>query len=403
MRLSSGPCWSSISGIANTWSRTVDYIVVFSFWSCLTILIYTYAGYPLLLKLAAWVLGQPIAKGPNCPMVSLIISVFNEERVIRKKLENALALDYPKEKIEILVVSDGSTDRTHQIVQEFETMGVKLLIQQERLGKSCALNMAVPKVKGEILVFTDANSMYDSKAVQMMVENFCDMDVGCVTGETRLLNPEGSATGENERAYYSYDTFLKVNESAIGSTVGADGAIFAIRRELFHPLQASDINDFVIPLQIVKEGFRVVYESRAFLYEPTATPLKGGFQRRVRIINRALWGLFSVPQVMNPFRVGFFALQIISRKLLRWTAPIFVMFLFITNLGLLNSSFYLFTFGLQATFYIVGLLPVLLSGRVNSHYANFPYYFCHSNAAALAALLKFLRGERIVIWDPLRR
>lgn len=378
-------------------------ILIASFWTSLLILVYTYAGYPMLLWLVASLRTRSVQNGRNYPMVSLIISAFNEEKVIRERLENALALEYPGSKLEIVVISDGSTDRTHDIVREFEKRGVRLLIQPERLGKTSALNLAVPQVKGDIIIFTDANSMYDSKAVRTLVENFLDPSVGCVTGETRLLNPEGSAIGENERSYYSYDTFLKLKESAVGSTVGADGAIFAIRRQLYEPLEAFHINDFVIPLQIVAKGFRVVYEPGAFLYEPTATPLKGGFKRRVRIINRSLWGLFSVPQVLNPLRVGFFSFQIVSRKLLRWIAPVFILLLFILNLALLPSPFYTFTLSLQAAFYCVALLPMIFPERVWAKCLSFPFYFCHGNAAALLALVKFLRGERIVIWDPLRR
>ncbi|MFC1533118.1 glycosyltransferase family 2 protein [Thermodesulfobacteriota bacterium] len=342
-------------------------------------------------------------KGDYQPMVSLIISVYNEEKVIRERLENALGQNYPKDKIEILVPSDGSTDRTHEIVSDFFKRGVKLLIQENRLGKTSALNMAVPKAKGDIIVFTDANSMYDSKAISMMVENFTDPQVGCVTGETRLINPEGSALGKNEITYYSYDTFLKVKESEIGSTVGADGAIFAIRKELYQPLDPSLINDFVIPLQVVSKGYRVVYEPRAFLNEDTATPLKGGFARRVRIINRALFGVFTVPEVFNPFKVGFFSIQVISRKLLRWTAPIFIILVFISNLGLIGFSFYIFTLTLQMIFYLFAIMRIFIGDNVNKRILNFPYYFCHGNAAALVAFIKFLRGERIVVWEPLRR
>ena len=373
------------------------------FWTSSLILAYSYLGYPLLLGLVAWVRKCPINRGENQPRVSLIISVHNEEKVIREKLQNALAQDYPKDKLEIIVASDDSTDNTHSIVGQFIDSGIKLFVQEDRLGKTAALNMAVAKTRGDIIVFTDANSMYNTEAIRMMVENFADPAVGCVTGETRLLNPEKSAIGENEKSYYSYDTFLKKEESAIGSTVGADGAIFAVRKELYQPLDSSLINDFVIPLQIVAKGYRVVYEPRAFLHEATATPLKGGFARRVRIINRALFGLFSVPQVLNPFKVGFFAVQVVSRKLLRWTAPLFLIAIFITNLCLLSSLFYKLTLGLQLGFYLLAIVYMLASGMAKHRFLNFPYYFCHANAAALVALIKFFRRQRIVVWEPLRR
>lgn len=382
---------------------TMESVFAFIFWASILITLYAYSGYPLLLAIAAAIRTKKVRKGPFTPTVTLIISVYNEERVIREKIENSLALDYPREKLEIIVASDGSTDRTHEIVRQFMPQGVRLHVLEGRLGKTAVLNSVVPLLKSGIVLFTDANSMYDKDAVKYLMENFADPEVGCVTGETRLMNPEGSSLGENEKAYYSYDTYLKIKESDTGSTVGADGAIFAIRRELYQPLGQSIINDFVIPLQVVARGYRVVYEPRAFLYEATATPLKGGFKRRIRIINRSLWGLFSVSGVLNPLKTGFFSVEVISRKLLRWTAPVFILTALLANIGLLHSPFYLLTFVLQAAFYLMAGLTALNIWRTENRFLNFPFYFCHGNAAALIAIFKFLRGERIVVWDPLRR
>jgi cellulose synthase/poly-beta-1,6-N-acetylglucosamine synthase-like glycosyltransferase len=374
------------------------------FWVSVLILFYTYAGYPVLLMAAAAIFRRPVKKDEgNLPKVSLVISVYNEERVIRERLENALSQDYPAEKYEILVASDGSTDKTHSIVNSFNDSRIRLIVQEDRLGKTAALNSAVPQALGDVIVFTDANSMYDRGAIRAMMQNFADSSVGCVTGETRLVNPEGSAIGKNEIAYYSYDTMLKVSESNIGSTVGADGAIFAIRKELYQPLDPSLINDFVIPLQVVSKGYRVVYEPKAFLYEATATPLKGGFSRRVRIINRALFGAFTVPSVFNPRKVGFFALQIISRKLLRWTAPVFLILALLSNFGLLGITVYRVTLFAQILFYSAALAYPLFGSRVNRRIFSFPFYFCHGNTAALVAFIKFLLRQRIVVWEPLRR
>ncbi|MBC2733182.1 MAG: glycosyltransferase family 2 protein [Desulfobacteraceae bacterium] len=382
----------------------MDAILAIIFWNSVIILTYTYVGYPILLTALSYVLHRPVKKDENSiPKVTLIISVYNEERVIRERLENALSQNYPFEKYEIIVASDGSTDETHNIINGFKDPRIQLIIQEERLGKTAALNATVPKSSGDIIVFTDANSMYDKDAIRAMMQNFADSDVGCVTGETRLLNPEGSAIGQNEMAYYSYDTLFKIRESNIGSTVGADGAIFAIRKELYQPLDPSLINDFVIPLQVVSQGYRVIYEPKAFLYEATATPLKGGFSRRVRIINRALFGAFTVPSVFNPRKVGFFALQIISRKLLRWIAPVFLILAFLSNAGLLSVMLYRLTMIAQILFYAVALAYPFFGNRVSHKLFNFPYYFCHGNTAALVALFKFIRGQRIVVWEPLRR
>jgi cellulose synthase/poly-beta-1,6-N-acetylglucosamine synthase-like glycosyltransferase len=382
----------------------METIFAILFWVSILVLIYTYAGYPILLMAVSAVIRKPVKKSEDSvPNVTLIISVYNEERVIQERLENALSQDYPAEKYEIIVASDGSTDKTHDIVNRFNDPRIRLIIQEDRLGKTAALNATVPKSSGDVIVFTDANSMYDTNAIRAMMKNFADPTVGCVTGETRLVNPEGSAIGQNEIAYYSYDTMLKIRESKIGSTVGADGAIFAIRKELYQPLDASLINDFVIPLQVVSKGYRVVYEPDAYLYEMTATPLKGGFSRRVRIINRALFGAFTVPTVFNPRKVGCFAFQIISRKLLRWTAPVFLILALVSNTGLLEMTMYRLTMIAQILFYALALAYPIFRNRFSHKLLNFPYYFCHGNTAALVALIKFLRGQRIVVWEPLRR
>ncbi len=235
------------------------------------VLLYATAGYPLLLWLIVRVRGErAVRKGPELPRVTLIISAFNEAEVIRQKLENALALDYPQHGLEIVVISDASTDGTDEVVGEFAARGVRLARQPQRRGKTAGLNAVVPDAAGDIIVFSDANAMYAPDALRMLVQNFSDPSVGCVTGEARYVESTMSAADTGERAYWNYESRLKRLETAVGSMVGGDGAIYAIRRKLYVPMRADALSDFVNPLQIVKAGHRCVYEPRAISYERAA-------------------------------------------------------------------------------------------------------------------------------------
>lgn len=286
---------------------------------------YVYVAYPLLLWLMVRVRGaRPVHKGPGLPRVSLIISAFNEAPTIAGKLRNSLALDYPADRLEIVVVSDASDDGTDDIVRSFSAAGVRLRRQAERRGKTAGLNRVMPEVTGEVVVFSDANAMYDPAALRMLVRNFDDPDVGCVTGEARYLTGGTSAASRAERLYWAYEIQLKRLETAVGSMVGGDGAIYAIRRQLWSALPEDAINDFLNPLQIVGAGWRGVYEPDAVCHEETAGDTRREYRRRVRIVSRSWRAVFQAGSVLNPFRVGFFALSLLSHKVLRWMTGFFV-------------------------------------------------------------------------------
>jgi cellulose synthase/poly-beta-1,6-N-acetylglucosamine synthase-like glycosyltransferase len=372
----------------------------------LALLVYVYIGYPVLLFIAARVLRRKaVERGADLPRVTLIISAYNEAKVIGGKLRNSLALEYPRERLEILVVSDCSSDQTDEIVRSFSEHGVKLLRMSERSGKTAGLNQAVRQASGEVLVFSDANAEYDRHAIARLVRNFSDPEVGAVTGESRYRIEEDDASTESENAYWRYELALKKLESALGSLVGGDGAIYAIRKSLYQELGEADLSDFVNPLQVVQQGYRNVYEPEAFSYEGGAENFAAEFRRKVRIVNRAWRATWKMRGLLNPFRYGVFAVQFLSHKVLRWLAPVFMFFLLVANIAIAErSAFYAVTLAGQFFFYAAALAGWLLSRSGNPIFMmNVPYYFCSVNMASLVGLLEALRGRTYTTWTSSRR
>jgi cellulose synthase/poly-beta-1,6-N-acetylglucosamine synthase-like glycosyltransferase len=287
-------------------------------------LAYVYAGYPAALRALVRIRGaRRVSRRPIEPRVALVISAFNEAPVIAGKIENALALDYPADRLQIAVVSDASTDATDDTVRQYAGRGVRLVRMDERRGKTAGLNAAVPRLDAEIIVFTDANAMFRPDALRMLVRNFADPSVGCVTGEAQYVAGDGTAADAGERRYWSYEGTLKRLESEIGSMVGGDGAIYAIRASLWRTLPETAINDFLNPLQIVAAGWRNVYEPEAVCFEETAGEFRREYRRRVRIVSRSWRAVFQAEGVLNPFRVGLFAWCLFSHKVLRWFSGAF--------------------------------------------------------------------------------
>jgi len=376
-------------------------------WSSLAVLLYVYAGYPLLLLCLQYVIpGRKVTKDPNArPYVTLIISCFNEEEVIEEKLKNSLAIEYPKELLEIIVVSDASTDRTDEIVTSFKGEGVKLVRQAERLGKTAGLNLGVASAQCEIIVFSDANAMYEPDAILRLVENFADERVGYVVGEARYKNSKETAAGQSENAYWQYEILLKTMESRLHSVVGGDGAIYAIRSGLYEELRVTDINDFVNPLQIIAKGYRGIYASQAICWEKAAGEYGKEFGRKVRIVNRSFSGLFRVKEVLNPFRTGFFALEVVSHKLLRWLTPFFLLITLIASLGPASQGvlFFQCIVGLAVLFGWLAYGGYLFSKSEKGWpLFRYPYYFILVNLASMIGVCRSLRGTIQSTWNPAR-
>lgn len=375
-------------------------------WLSIFLVVYVYAGYPVLLLVKQkWFGARPRSVADIEPPVTLVISAYNEEDVIAEKIENSLALDYPADKLEVMVVSDCSSDRTDEIVQGYRARGVRLLRMAERGGKTAGLNVAVPQAAGDIVIFSDANAMYDAGVVRKFVRNFADATVGAATGESRYVVDDGDTSTASENLYWRYELALKRLESQLGSLVGGDGAIYAIRKALYRPLQPSDLSDFVNPLQIVSQGYRNVYEGEAVSYEKGGESFDKEFRRKVRIVNRAWRGMMSMRHLLNPFRYGFFAIQAISHKLLRWLVPVFMLLAFFSNLLLIeHGGIYELLFGAQVAFYALAGIGLLQRNREQiARLFYIPYYFCLVNWASLRGIIDHFRGETYTVWTTVRQ
>jgi cellulose synthase/poly-beta-1,6-N-acetylglucosamine synthase-like glycosyltransferase len=374
-------------------------------WVAMAIVGYVYLGYPLVLTFIAQFRRREVYKAEITPTVSLVISAYNEAHVIGKKLRNSLALDYPQELLEVIVVSDASTDDTDRIVQAFAWRGITLLRMPERRGKTVGLNAAVQRAQSDIVMFSDANILYQKDVIQCLVRNFADSKVGCVTGDTRYLDTEQSAAHKQENTYWGYERRIRALESSIGSTVGGDGALFAIRRGLYTPLCPEAINDLVTPLQIVRGGYRAVFEPSAIGYEPSAGNFKGEFRRKRRIVNRSWQGVRSVPGVLDPRRVGLFAWQVWSHKVLRWLVLPFVM---AAAIGCIMASplgviYQLGVLGFAGSLIVAGIgafVPERL-GRL-AWLSHGMLYFYLVNMAAVLGIAMAIAGRVEILWTPER-
>jgi cellulose synthase/poly-beta-1,6-N-acetylglucosamine synthase-like glycosyltransferase len=383
-------------------------IVEIAFWTLTGLIIYVYAGYPLLLVVATAFSGSRQRRHDDgsaafTPRVTLVISAYNEADCISAKLDNTLGLDYPKTLLETIVVSDASDDGTDEIVGSYAQHGVKLLRMPQRGGKTLGLNAAVAVSNGEILIFSDANALYRADAVRALVAPFADTRVGSVIGESTYDAPD-SASGRSESLYWRYEVAIKVMESELGSVVGGDGAICSVRRALYEPMAADALSDFVNPLQVVRAGFRCIYEPRAVSYEPAAASFTKEYRRKVRIVNRAWRATLAMREMLNPLKHGTFALKLWSHKLLRWWVPVLLVGAFATNALLLTEGVvYVFAFVCQLGFYALAAFGYLRRNDAQQpSLLRIPFFFCLVNLAAGVGLLEAARGKAYTTWATAR-
>lgn len=376
----------------------------FLFWVAVSVVLYVYFGYPLLLLILAKL--RPALQVKNSeitPTVSLIIAAYNEEKVIAQKIENCLALDYPREKLQIIVASDGSTDRTNEIVKRFANQGVKLVVLSSNQGKSSAQNKAVTEARGEIILFTDADLVLRTDTLNKVNRNFADESVGCVVGKIAYLNEVDTSVSVGEGVYWRYELFLRNVESEVGNFVMGSG-IMAIRRSLFQPVDPNVGEDFVLPMQTAMAGYKVVYESEAIaetiLHQ---TKPKDMLRSKVRVISKDLRGLFLCRAILNPFRYPLYSWGLISHKLLRWLVPYFLIILFGFNLLLLDHPFYFLTLALQIAFYALAISCYLWQKKGKPpRIVGIPFSFCLVNLAALVGVARFAIGKKSGRWMPVR-
>lgn len=380
-------------------------MIEFLFLFLIVLILYVYFGYPfLLLILSKLCPSSPVQKAEITPTVSLIIAAYNEEKVIAQKIENCLSLDYPSENLEIIVASDGSMDRTNEIVRGYAGQGVKLIALSPNQGKSSAQNQAVAEAQGDIIFFSDANVMLRPDAVRKIVSNLADVNVGCVVGKVTYINKGDTSVSQGEESYWRYELFLREKESKFGNFTMGSGPIMAIRRNLFQPLDSNVGEDFVLPMQVAISGYRVVYEPKAIseeiLFQNTHVSM---FRTKVRIITKDLRGLFICRTLLNPFRYPLYAWGLISHKLLRWLAPYFLIVLFVSNILLLDHFFYRLIFSLQLAFYSMAAAGYFWQKKNKApRIFGIPFSFCLVNLAALVGVAKFAMGKKSGRWKPVR-
>jgi len=378
-----------------------------AFLTAVALVVYTYLLYPAALWLLTFWKREPVPTAPEqWPLLTVIIVAVNEAAVIGDKLRNTLSLDYPSDRRRVIVVSDASDDGTDDIAAEFAELGVQLIRMPERAGKIMGQNVGVRQAEGDVLVFSDANSMYEESALKALVRPFVNPSVGCVCGELRYVNPAEVGAGKGEGVYWRYEQFLKRRESLLGSLVGANGAIYAMRRELFEELGPDIISDFIMPIRVRRKGCRAQYAPEAVAVEHSAKGFDEELRRRRRIIARSLYGLWTERGVLNPLATGIFSFQVVSHKVLRWLVPILLM----TALGASGTRAFQGSvpfqglFGLQVVFYALAFLGYVASGSLGRRGLFYvPAYFVSVNLGALLGLWDFVTGRRHTVWQPIER
>jgi cellulose synthase/poly-beta-1,6-N-acetylglucosamine synthase-like glycosyltransferase len=375
------------------------------FIGAVVLIAYTYAGYPAVIFLLGRAIGRPVRKRDDItPKVSIIIAAFNEERDIAAKLENTLSLDYPKNQLEIMVASDCCTDSTDDIVNSYAQHGIQLVRQPKRLGKTSAQNQAARISTGEIILFSDATTRYELDTVRKVVRGFADPAVGCVTGRVVYVDPGATAVGRGMRSYWGYESFLRQCESLCGGLIGVCGCLYAVRRRNYRPLANDMCSDFVIASDIHLQGLKAVYEPEAVATELTNGRGRDEFRMRVRIAEQTVSSLSRYRQILNPFRHGVFAFQMLCHKVLRYTVPAWLVVLFVSNLLVLNAGpVYRMALAAHSAFYLLALGGWVLERLgIKQGLLGVPYYFVLSNAAVVWGFIKFARGESHVVWQPIR-
>lgn len=377
-----------------------------TFWVLVLAVAYTYAGYPLVVALAARVLDRRVDKGPWIPSMSVVIAAYDEEDAIQDRILNLLSASYPVHKLEIIVASDGSTDGT---VREASSLGIDRVrvLDLPRRGKAAALAEGVRRARGEILVFTDANTVFRPDALLLLAINFDDPQVGGVAGRTEYrLRRNGVASGKGESLYWRYDTWLKERESLTGSVVSAHGGMYAVRRELFRPVEDPAVtDDFAISTAVVAQGRRLVFEPRAVGFEEPLDESGPELRRRVRLMTREIRGVLLRRELLDPFRFSFYSVALLSRNVLRGLVPlalpvVLVLSWLLASTGPLYATIAWAMTGIGVLAVAGWALRARSAGRHPLLYV--PFFFVLANVAAIAALVNVARGARIERWAPRR-
>lgn len=382
-------------------------------WLCLSLVIYTYIGYAVFLRALVGIKRikekkrEKVSEKSFQPEVTLIVTAYNESDCISEKINNTFAIDYPKDKINYLFVTDGSDDDTPLIVSNYPQ--IKHLHQKERKGKIAAVQRAIHEVKTPIVVFTDANTFLNPEAINRMVDHFKDPQTGAVAGEKRVfIREKDTASGAGEGMYWKYESKLKEWDAELFSVVGAAGELFAIRNELYETVpEDTIIEDFYLTLRIAQKGYRVAYEPNAYALEAPSASVKEELKRKIRIAAGGIQSIIRLKSLLNFFHYGLLSFQYISHRVLRWTlTPLALILLFVFNFFLLNDGayFYRLTMYLQILFYSSALIGFVLENKAIKITAFFiPYYFFIMNYAVLRGIIRYLTKSQTVIWERAKR
>ncbi len=369
--------------------------------------VYVYAGYPVLVVVLGALRRRQVQQSEATPPVTLMIAAYNEEKGIAQKLEQSLRLNYPREQLSIVVVSDGSTDRTDAIVKSFHDRGVRLIRVEGRVGKTEARNQALAHITTELVLFSDATTEYHPDIVRKLVRNFADPTVGMVTGHLVYKKDTASSMTAGQGLYWQYESLIKRSQTWLGTLTGSVGCATAFRRSLYTALPPHIIEDFTEPLTFVMKGFRVVYEPEAVCYELPTQKSGDEWKMRVRVVRGGIAGMLYARKILNPFKFPVATFQLVSHKILRWLVPVFGLLLIpVSGLALLANPesilMLLLVLG-QVVFYLCALAALILEKlKLRLPLINIPLYFIVLNAACLVALVKTLTEPLAPTWETQR-
>ena len=379
-------------------------IFEFLFWLSLGTLLYVFFGFVVILSVLSPFRRKLTKQRDVTPSVSVIVCAFNEEKHIQQKIANCLEIDYPKDRLEIIIISDGSTDGTDQLLERANSPLVKAHRMAKQEGKTECQNFAARMANHDVLFFTDATVMHPPSALKLLVRNLDDPTVGCVTGKPVFKRDYGAASlGQTKREKYEFYLRSKLGET--WTLFGAQDCIYVIPRSLYTPVRGDLDSGFVGPLQLLERGYRTVYEPEAVAFVDRPAPsMRDEFTRRSRIALRGMRGLLYMRHLMNPFKYGFSAISLISTRFLRWLNPVFLITLFVANLFLLHSLFFVWTLVFQLGFYLTAFVAFLFAQRGCRLRLPFyvPVYFCILACAASVGLKRLLCGETGQMWQTRR-
>ncbi|TDO24048.1 glycosyltransferase family 2 protein [Pedobacter duraquae] len=383
--------------------------MIILFWISLFLVFYTFFGYGIVLYLLVRLkrIFTPVNRKKflfdDLPSCTLIVAAYNEEDFIHEKIKNTLQLNYPEGKLELIFVTDGSSDRTPEIVAEYPA--IKLLHDTARKGKISAVHRAIEHVTTELVVFTDANTFLNKDALVLMCRHYAEPGVGAVAGEKRVLIEENADATAGEGFYWKYESKLKEWDSELYSVVGAAGELFSVRKNLYQPVPANSVlDDFMISMRIAEKGYQIIYEPDAYAQESSSANIAEELKRKVRIAAGGIQSVIWLSALLNPFKFPVLSFQYISHRVLRWTiTPLLMVLTFVLNgwLAVLHAGLiYDLLFAGQVFFYLAAYLGKVMETRKMKVKLFFiPYYFCVMNYAVMAGLFRFFFGEQSVIWE----